>query len=118
MSDSTEIVRDQRNGRFISGCKPGPGRRVGSRNKLTEAFATDLRLAWERDGASVLERVARDEPGTLLKVVASLMPRDVDIDVSGAVDVGDFARRFRHAVALLHDQPQVKTVEHAKGKQR
>src|SRR5258705_6813033 len=46
MSDSTEIVeRDKRNGRFVTGGKPGPGRAVGSRNKLTESFAVDLKRA-------------------------------------------------------------------------
>jgi len=79
---------------------------------LTEAFATDLKLAWERDGASVLERVARDDPATLLKVIASLMPKDLNLHHDVTVDVGDFAQRFRAAVALLGNEPKVKTIEH------
>ena len=79
---------------------------------MTEAFATDLKLAWERDGASVLERVARDDPATLLKVIASLMPKDLNLHHDVTVDVGDFAQRFRAAVALLGNEPKVKTIEH------
>jgi len=108
----TAVIERTKNGRFISGCKPGPGRKVGSRSKLTEAFATDLKLAWERDGASVLERVARDDPATLLKVIASLMPKDLNLHHDVTVDVGDFAQRFRAAVALLGNEPKVKTIEH------
>lgn len=119
MSDSTEILeRDKRNGRFVTGGKPGPGRAVGSRNKLTESFAVDLKRAWEIHGTDVLDRVARDEPGTLLKVIASLMPKDLNLHHDVTVDVRDFAQQFRAAVALLHDQPGPKTIEHVTSKRR
>jgi hypothetical protein len=90
------------------------GRPRGSRNRLADAFITDIRDVWEVHGRDVLERVARDEPATLLKVVASLMPRDIDVSLSGSIDVVDFAARFRSAVELLHsDAKPIKTIEHA-----
>jgi hypothetical protein len=46
---------DQRTGRFLSGCKPGPGRQLGSRNKLAESFIADLRDCWEKHGVAALE---------------------------------------------------------------
>jgi hypothetical protein len=49
----------------------------------------------------VLDRVARDEPGTLLKVVASLMPRDIRIDQHVTVNPGEFLDRFHAARAML-----------------
>ena len=60
---------------------PGPGRPKGSRNKLGEAFLGDLYLAWERHGWSAIERVVADKPEHFLKIVASLMPRDLNIKV-------------------------------------
>jgi len=91
------------------------GRPRGSRNRLADAFITDLRDCWEAHGRVALERVARDEPATLLKVVASLMPRDIDINLTTTVDSASFAEKFRAAVALLGNapEPRMKTIEHA-----
>lgn len=98
--------------------KPGQsgnpaGRPLGSRNRLADSFVTDLRDCWEVHGRDALERVARDEPATLLKVVASLMPRDIDINLTATMDAVSFAERFRAACAMLGNEPQPKTIEHA-----
>jgi hypothetical protein len=84
--------------------KPGQsgnpaGRPKGARNKLAENFVADLHTAWERDGADVLARVARDDPGTLLKVMASLVPRDFSLTVG--LDAAGFGATFKAAVAML-----------------
>jgi hypothetical protein len=48
----TELVeRDAKTGRFVTGNFGGPGRKLGSRNKLGEAFIEDLRDAWIEHGA-------------------------------------------------------------------
>jgi Family of unknown function (DUF5681) len=114
---STEATVDKQRPAHLF--KPGQsgnpaGRPRGSRNKLTDAFVQDVAAAWEQFGVEALERVARDEPATLLKVVASLMPKSLDVSVTGTIDVGDFAARFRNAVELLHNEPQpMRTIEHA-----
>src|SRR5437899_2901724 len=106
MSETTIIERDGKSGRFLSGCKPGPGRKPGSRNKLAENFISDLKDAWERHGVDALDRVARDEPAVLLKVVASLLPKDINLNVDVAVDATAFADKFRAAQAMLGNLPQ------------
>jgi hypothetical protein len=61
MSDiMTPADRDERSGRFLSGCKPGPGRQVGSRNRLADAFVQDLAAAWNQFGEVALRRCAED----------------------------------------------------------
>ena len=55
------------------------GRPKGSRNKLGEEFLSDLREAWTELGPDVIRRVARDRPADLLKVVASLQPKQLEI---------------------------------------
>lgn len=74
--------------------KPGQsgnpmGRPPGSRNKLSTMFMDDLKDVWEREGINVLERLARDDPAALARTVASLMPKDVHLNI----DVQSFVVR-------------------------
>ena len=103
MSDTSIIAqRDTKTGRFLAG-NNGGGRKPGSRNKLSESFVADVHASWEKHGAEVLERVAREEPGTYLRTIAALMPKDVRLDVG--VDPVRVAQNFRDAVRLLHETP-------------
>jgi len=74
--------------------------RVGSRNRLGEQFIEDLRAVWHERGVEALRRCAEEEPAQFVRVVASLLPRQ--LDVSGSVDVDiaaeDFLESFRAAV--------------------
>lgn len=116
----TEISaeRDERTGRFLTGGKPGPGRPVGSRNKLAENFVADLKEIWEEHGISALQTVARDDPGTLIKVVAGLMPRDLNLNIG--ISAETFVATFRSAQQLLGNPeptprrllPKQKPVDH------
>jgi hypothetical protein len=87
MSD-TDIIKPtvaeerDRGGRFVIGGKPGPGRPKGARSRFSEAFIEDLAAIWEERGIEVLQKCAEAEPGTFLKVCASLMPRDISLSVT------------------------------------
>ena len=59
------------------------GRRVGSRDALNRAFINDLCNDWRQHGKGVIEKVRAEEPATYLRVVASLVPKDVNIGKSG-----------------------------------
>jgi hypothetical protein len=70
--------------------KPGQsgnpkGREPGSRNKLSEDFFRDLSDAWKAFGKPALMATAWTEPAKFVSVVASLMPRDVKVDVTHAI---------------------------------
>jgi hypothetical protein len=120
MSDITESVttdeRRDRGGRFVIGGKPGPGRPPGARSKLGEAFLEDLRDAWNEHGVGALQRCAAEDPAAFCKIVAGLLPRDIDINLTATADTVSFAERFRAAVELLGNEPQrqpeLKTIEH------
>lgn len=116
MSDIiTSADRDAKSGRFLTG-NTGGGRKPGARNLLSTQFLEDLKTVWEEDGIGALRRCAREDAAGFCRIVAGVLPKDVDITVSGTIDVGDFAERFRNAVALLHDHP--KTIEHDHAKRR
>jgi hypothetical protein len=94
---TTQTDRDER-GRYKTG-NIGGGRPKGARSKLGEAFLEDLRDAWNERGAESLRRCVEEEPGTFCKIVASLLPRDLNINV--AIDAVAFADKFRVACELL-----------------
>jgi hypothetical protein len=81
MSDTANHERNLKNGQFIKGYKGGPGRKPGSRNALSESFLSDLSSAWEKHGAAALDMCAITDPSAFIKVVASLLPRDVNLDI-------------------------------------
>jgi hypothetical protein len=99
--------------------KPGQsgnpaGRQRGSRNKMSENFLRDLHATWERHGALALERCAIDDPSGFVRTVASLLPRQIDMNVG--VDALQFVTNFRHAVELLGNEPPLLSARRKRAK--
>lgn len=74
--------------------KPGQsgnpaGRPKGSRNKLGEAFISDLYDDWVDNGAAAITTVRTEKPDAYLKVVASILPRDLNVNVNKADEMTD-----------------------------
>lgn len=103
MSETTIIERNAKNGRFVAGNSGNGGRKPGSRNRLGEAFLEDLRDSWNAVGATALKRCADEDPAAYCRIVASLLPKDVNLNMT--LDVAAFANNFRHALQLLGNEP-------------
>lgn len=63
--------------------KPGQsgnpaGRPKGSRNKLGEAFLKEMLEDFEEHGRDVIAVVRAEKPDQYLKVVASILPREIE----------------------------------------
>jgi hypothetical protein len=70
--------------------KPGnPGRPKGSRNKLGEQFLEDLYSDWQSHGIAALVRVREEKPDQYLKVVASILPKDLNVNINQMDDLTD-----------------------------
>ena len=105
----TPIERDGKTGRFVAGNSGNGGRRPGARGKLSSLFLEDLHSTWLEYGATALARCAVEEPSQFCKLVGSLLPRDVNLNV--ALDAAEYATRFRTAIELLgNEAPQMKIV--------
>jgi hypothetical protein len=88
------------------------GRPAGARNKLQAGFLRDLAEAWERDGQASLRIMVKEEPSKFVQVCASLMPREVSLEVGRPLsemsdeDVHELLARFREMPELA-EQEQV-----------
>jgi hypothetical protein len=91
---------------FAPGVSGNPaGRPKGARSKLSEAFIQDLHTVWEQSGIKALQVCAAEKPAEFCRIVASLMPQDINLAVS--VDAADFAVKYRTAAAMLGNaEPQ------------
>ena len=70
------------NGRFLPGNSGNGGRPKGARNKLGEAFLSDMYESWEKSGKETIDRVREEKPDVYLKVVASILPQQLNVKVS------------------------------------
>ena len=61
------------------------GRPKGSRTKLGEAFVQALHADFAEHGVAAIEKVRQDHPDQYLKIIASLLPKQVEVK-DGAFD--------------------------------
>jgi hypothetical protein len=57
----------------------GGGRPKGSRDRLSNSFIIELCADFTEHGKSVIESVRLNDPSTYMKVIAGLMPKEVEI---------------------------------------
>jgi hypothetical protein len=111
----TESNKDETTGRFLTSNNAGRGRPKGSRNRLGEAFIEDLYSEWRNSGASALKRMAADEPAQFVKVVAQILPREIDatlnIDVELFSEAKTYAQAFRLAQRFIGGELEDDAVE-------
>ncbi len=57
--------------------------------------------AWEKHGRAAIEQTIVERPAEFLRIVARLLPREVDVTIDGYDDVSDddIKRRFMAALA-------------------
>ena len=65
------------------------GRPKGSRSKLSEAFLTNLFEDWEQHGVAAIKAVRSDKPDVYLRIVASILPKDLNVNVNKYEDLSD-----------------------------
>ena len=94
--------KDETTGRFVTG-NSGGGRPKGSRNKLAEAFITDMQADWEENGAAVIAAVRSERPDVYLKVVASILPRDLNVNINSLEEADDaeLVQRLRDLEGII-----------------
>ena len=56
------------------------GRPRNSRERLTASFMDELANSFDRHGRKALDKVATSDPSTYVRVIASLMPKEIRMD--------------------------------------
>lgn len=61
------------------------GRPKGSRHRLAEQFLQDLETTWKKHGLAAMERCATEEPVQFARIMASLLPKQIEVDATLSV---------------------------------
>jgi hypothetical protein len=65
--------------RFKPGRSGNPkGRPKGSRHRISEAFLGDVLADYEKHGAATIERMRQDDPAAYVRMVVSLVPKQIE----------------------------------------
>jgi len=110
-SDNSGETREPKDTRFKPGVSGNPaGKPKGARTKLGEAFIEALHESFQKRGAAAIEKVIDDKPEQYLKVIASLLPKDVNLNITDDTsemsddELADRIQRLTAAVAPFLDR--------------
>lgn len=88
--------------------KPGQvanpaGRPKGSRNKLGEDFIAALQADFSEHGVNAIQIVRSERPDQYLKVIASILPKDINLNVNpiGEMTDDELIERIRKLDATI-----------------
>ena len=95
----SEEKRDE-NGRFI--VPPvSPGRPKGARNKLGTEFLEKMLADFQKHGESVIEKVRDEKPDQYLKVVASILPKEIELGEDTIDSIASVIMQRRKRAGLI-----------------
>lgn len=89
---------------YLTRFQPGnPGKPKGAKHRLQEDFVKDVQAAWEEKGKQAIDDMIADKPGDFVKMVASLMPKDVTLNINDNSEMTDdeLTGRIRDLAAQL-----------------
>lgn len=98
-----EILPPQKDekGRFLPGNSGFGGRPKGSRNKLGEAFIAALHDDFQAHGVAAIQQVREERPHEYLKVVASILPKELKVTTESELTDEQLDSRIRQLAAAI-----------------
>jgi 16S rRNA C967 or C1407 C5-methylase (RsmB/RsmF family) len=100
------------NGRFLTG-NIGGGRPKGSRNRLSDVLLSVVVDDFAEHGAEAIAQLRQKDPATYLRLVASLVPRELIVAREEAPPVDYAELTDAEVVRLLEDQRRRTFIEKA-----
>jgi hypothetical protein len=74
---------------FVLGKEKTGGRAKGTRNRLSQEFLSALLAEFEAHGAEAIRICRTERPIDFVKIVASLMPREIEFQDNTLAEVSD-----------------------------
>ena len=85
------------------------GRPKGSRDTINEAFLKDLAADWAGDGIKALRKAREDRPAEYCRMIASLLPKDRNLNVKNDNPVSDaFLAAMKSPIGLEDENARLK----------
>jgi hypothetical protein len=102
MDEPLKPEKDPETGRFLTG-NIGGGRPKGARTKLGEQFLSALQEDFEAHGVEAIQTVRTERPQDYIKVIASLMPKDLNLNINNLDDATDdeLVQRLRDLESII-----------------
>ena len=80
--------------KYLNHWKPGEsgnpaGKPKGSRTKLRDQFYEDILTDWQEGGREAIQRFRNERPHDYVKVVASVLPKEVNVKVNELEELSD-----------------------------
>src|SRR5262249_13345749 len=99
---------------FRPGVSGNPhGNRHHTRHLLNQEFMQALLLNFRHQGKKAIEKVARNQPGVYLKILALLVPRETKVEHSGGVKAMS-DEQIEQAIEAIQTMPAARAGEAAK----
>ena len=90
MADDKPTPQRNEKGMFLQGVSGNlAGRPKGARSKLGEAFIEDMLAEWETNGPAAIRVVRETKPDAYLKVVAMILPKDLNVNINATEHLTD-----------------------------
>jgi hypothetical protein len=93
-------------GRFVKGNTASKGKPKGSRNALSRAFVESLYADWLENGDDILRAMREQAPSQYARVVAMLVPKDIDVHHSGETTVRNVSVNFVDTPAIQVEEEE------------
>lgn len=77
------------------------GRPKGARSKLGEAFLEALHNDFQKNGVATIAKVREEKPDQYVKVVASLLPKEIKIEAVSELTDEQLDQRIRQLATAL-----------------
>lgn len=106
MEPKPEITGEKQDGRKATQFKPGQsgnpaGKPKGARNALGEDFIQALHEDFQTGGVDAIAKVRVEKPDAYLKVIASLLPKELKVTTESDLTDEQLDQRIRQLAAAI-----------------